>query len=207
MTATIPAHPVFPAPSTFGTLFRGQPIEHVHDAHASATWMLAQIAAAPDAYAPAVREVFDEVRAEAAHELDERKTHPVPSTPLTADLDRAKERVDLAGYIESRTGARFRRAGHELVARCVFPNHEDRTPSFRLNEAKGVFHCHGCGRGGDIVTFLMAWDGISFREAALSLLWEAGLPVPASTPAPVATGMDGGPWQPTPVRGGGRRGY
>lgn len=61
----------------------------------------------------------------------------------------------------------LRRAGKEFIGLCRF--HPDRTPSFSVNEEKGVFHCFGCGASGDVFDFIMKLDGLSFREAAESL--------------------------------------
>lgn len=197
-----PAHPVSLMP-TYGTLFCRQPLADVQEAAAAARWMLDEIAKNPEAFGPAVRAAFVEVRGEAERELSDRRARPA-AAPLLADLELAKERVDLAGYIAHRCGAQFRRCGAELLARCPFPQHPDVHPSFRVNPAKGLWKCWGCGRGGDILSFLMLWDGVTFKEAAQSLLWEAGLPVPTSPPL-AATGPGGRVW--APVRGGGRRGH
>jgi hypothetical protein len=61
----------------------------------------------------------------------------------------------------------LRRAGEEYVGRCPF--HADKTPSLHVNEAKGVFHCFGCGESGDVFDFVMKLDGVSFAEAVKSL--------------------------------------
>ncbi len=60
----------------------------------------------------------------------------------------------------------LRRSGRELVGLC--PLHQERTPSFRVNE-RGVFHCFGCGAGGDVIRFIELVEGVDFK-AALKLL-------------------------------------
>ena len=47
---------------------------------------------------------------------------------------------------------RLRRSGAQLLGRCPF--HADKTPSFSVHPAKQVFHCHGCGAGGDVFQFV-----------------------------------------------------
>jgi hypothetical protein len=57
----------------------------------------------------------------------------------------------------------LRKSGKEYVGRCPF--HEDKTPSFSVNEEKGLFHCHGCHVGGDVINFIELIEGIGFKEA------------------------------------------
>jgi DNA primase len=49
------------------------------------------------------------------------------------------------------------------MGRCCF--HEDRVPSLAVYPESQTFHCFGCGKGGDVITFLMELEGVSFREA------------------------------------------
>ena len=56
------------------------------------------------------------------------------------------------------------------------PVHEDRTPSFRPNPDSGLWYCHGCGVGGDILTFVERAEGLDFRGAFSKLASIAGLP-------------------------------
>jgi DNA primase len=66
-------------------------------------------------------------------------------------------------------GARLdlRKSGKEYTGLCPF--HADKTPSFHVNEDKGVFHCFGCGESGDVFDFIMKLDGVSFAEAKKTL--------------------------------------
>jgi hypothetical protein len=59
------------------------------------------------------------------------------------------------------------KAGKEWKGLCPF--HEDKTPSFSVNDEKGLFHCFACGVAGDVIDFLMKLDGLSFRQALASL--------------------------------------
>lgn len=59
---------------------------------------------------------------------------------------------------------KLRRSGHEWVGCCPF--HEDRTPSFTVNDAKGFAHCFGCGWHGDAADFVAAIQGCGLNQAA-----------------------------------------
>ena len=74
----------------------------------------------------------------------------------------------------------LRRQGTEYTGLCPF--HDEKTPSFTINEDKGFFHCFGCGAHGDIFGFLMRAEGLSFVEAVHRLATECGLDVPRQSP-------------------------
>ena len=61
----------------------------------------------------------------------------------------------------------LRHAGREYKRLCPF--HREKTPSFSVNEEKGVFYCFGCGAKGDVFDFIMQLDGVSFPEARARL--------------------------------------
>ncbi len=58
------------------------------------------------------------------------------------------------------------------------PFHQEKTPSFQVNEAKGLCYCFGCKNGGDIFAFLQKIEGIEFREALERLAQETGVELP-----------------------------
>ncbi|MDP5281410.1 CHC2 zinc finger domain-containing protein [Sphingomonas sp. DG1-23] len=68
------------------------------------------------------------------------------------------------------------RQGNEYVGRCPFPDHRDSTPSFSVNEAKGVFRCFGCGRAGNAVSFMQQMYGLSHSDACRELYEGGDLP-------------------------------
>ncbi len=70
----------------------------------------------------------------------------------------------------------LQRRGKTYVGLCPF--HAERTPSFGVSPDKQLFYCFGCGEGGDLFTFVMKKDGLSFQEAVVSLAERAGLTVP-----------------------------
>ena len=57
----------------------------------------------------------------------------------------------------------LRPSGHNLVALCPF--HEDHIPSFTVYQDTGKFHCYGCGKHGDIISFLRFKEGLNFKQA------------------------------------------
>jgi DNA primase len=62
------------------------------------------------------------------------------------------------------------------------PFHNEKTPSFTVNEDKGFYHCFGCGAHGDVITFEMQTHRLSFPEAVERLAAEAGLEMPVQLP-------------------------
>lgn len=72
---------------------------------------------------------------------------------------------------------RLTKAGAYWKACCPF--HNEKTPSFTVNEERQAFHCFGCGKGGDVFSFVEEIEGIEFREALKLLAERAGVEVPA----------------------------
>jgi DNA primase len=86
---------------------------------------------------------------------------------------RIKEATDLVALIESYIPLRPR--GRNLVACCPF--HAENTPSFAVNREGQYYHCFGCGRSGDVFTWLMERDGVSFPEAMEILADRVGIDI------------------------------
>jgi DNA primase len=96
------------------------------------------------------------------------------ATYSAAVLDDIRAGVDIVDFI-----GRFvnlRKAGVNWKGLCPF--HGEKTPSFMVNPKKGIFHCFGCGVGGDIFGFLMRQDRLSFPEAVRALAKTAGVALP-----------------------------
>ena len=72
------------------------------------------------------------------------------------------------------------RAGREWKACCPF--HNEKTPSFTVNDEKGFYHCFGCGAHGDAIRFLTDQRGLPFMDAVKELAAKAGMDVPAPDP-------------------------
>ena len=68
------------------------------------------------------------------------------------------------------------KAGANWKALCPF--HREKTPSFMVHEGKGIFHCFGCGESGNIFTFLMKQEGVTFPEAVERLAKRCGVELP-----------------------------
>jgi len=95
-----------------------------------------------------------------------RATRTPPATsPAHDDYADYKRTHPLERFVEELTGHAGKPCGHELVWRCMLPGHDDHTPSFYVNPAKGLYLCRGCGRGGDIIT-LMTLLGHQARMSA-----------------------------------------
>jgi len=69
--------------------------------------------------------------------------------------------------IFEREGIPLRGRGHKLMGRCPF--HDDSSPSLSIDDELGVFYCHGCHIGGDVITFIRKFKHISFKEALSDL--------------------------------------
>jgi DNA primase len=65
------------------------------------------------------------------------------------------------------------RAGASFKALCPF--HKEKTPSFHINPQRQIFHCFGCGAGGDVFKFVMQYEGVDFATAARLLAERAGI--------------------------------
>ncbi len=93
------------------------------------------------------------------------------SQPL---LDEIKARTDLADLISS-YGVQLRRSGADYKACCPF--HHEKTPSFIIHPGQGYYHCFGCGEKGDVFSFVMKQEGMSFGEAVRKLARQCGVTV------------------------------
>jgi DNA primase len=69
----------------------------------------------------------------------------------------------------------LKRAGANFVALCPF--HKEKTPSFNVNPQRQIFHCFGCHKGGDVITFVREYENISFLEAVRRLAERANIPL------------------------------
>ncbi len=93
-------------------------------------------------------------------------------------LDELRSRVTLSALI-GRT-VKVTKAGREFKACCPF--HNEKTPSFTINDEKGFYHCFGCSAHGDAIRWMTDQRGLSFMDAIKELAAEAGMDVPAPDP-------------------------
>jgi DNA primase len=93
-------------------------------------------------------------------------------------LDELRARTVLSAVIVP--SVKLLRAGREWKACCPF--HNEKTPSFTVNDEKGFYHCFGCGAHGDAIRFLTDQRGMPFMDAVKELAAKAGMDVPAPDP-------------------------
>ena len=92
---------------------------------------------------------------------------------IVEEIRKANDIVDVIGeYIQ------LKKQGRNFFGLCPF--HGEKTPSFSVTQEKQIFHCFGCGKGGNVVTFLMEMESFSFYEALQFLSDRSGIDLPAS---------------------------
>src|SRR5690348_2435398 len=80
--------------------------------------------------------------------------------------ERVRDAVDFAELVGART--ELRRAGAQRLS-GLCPFHDERTPSFGIDPVEKLYHCFGCGVGGDVFSFVMETEGLDFAGALESL--------------------------------------
>jgi DNA primase len=90
-----------------------------------------------------------------------------------------KGSVDIVSVVKEYV-PRLRKAGTRWVAPCPF--HNERTPSFGVNEVLRIYKCFGCGKGGDVISFVMEMESLSWWEAVKTLAERNGIPLPRRSP-------------------------
>lgn len=88
------------------------------------------------------------------------------------DVAAVRERAHIEEIVSSHVTLRNAGAG-TLKGLCPF--HEEKTPSFQVTPARGLFYCFGCGEGGDVITFVQKVDNLSFAEAIEMLADKVGI--------------------------------
>jgi len=90
-----------------------------------------------------------------------------------------RERVDIveviSGYVQ------LKHSGANHLGLCPF--HNEKTPSFNVNSTRQIFHCFGCGVGGNVFSFLMRIEGIAFPQAVRRLAEQVGIEIPQDEPS------------------------
>ncbi len=86
-------------------------------------------------------------------------------------IEEIKSRLDIIDVISDY--AELKKAGSNFKALCPF--HSEKTPSFTVSPQKQIFHCFGCGAGGDIFGFIMRYENVPFPEALETLAKRAGV--------------------------------
>lgn len=88
--------------------------------------------------------------------------------------DRIRERIDIISIISEHIN--LKKSGQNYKGLCPF--HSEKTPSFTVSPAKQIFHCFGCGAGGNVFHFLMRYDNLTFPQALRYLGERAGIKIP-----------------------------
>ncbi len=88
-------------------------------------------------------------------------------------IEEIRERTDIVQLIGSFLD--LKKAGRNYKALCPF--HGEKTPSFMVNPEKQIYHCFGCGKGGNVFHFLMEYEGVGFLEAVSRLAKDLGIDV------------------------------
>lgn len=92
-------------------------------------------------------------------------------------INQIRDRVDIAEIVGQHVA--LTRAGQNLKGLCPF--HQEKSPSFTVSSSRQIFHCFGCGAGGNVYTFLMRLTGAPFPEIVRDLGRKVGVDVPEST--------------------------
>jgi len=87
-----------------------------------------------------------------------------------------KSRVDIVDLVSDYLS--LKKTGQNWRGLCPF--HTEKTPSFTVSPSKQIYHCFGCGSGGDIFTFLVKYENLTFNEALKALAKRAGVALTAS---------------------------
>ena len=86
-------------------------------------------------------------------------------------IDEIKNVADIVSVIGDYV--ELKRSGSNYIGLCPF--HNEKTPSFSVSPSKGIFHCFGCGIGGDVISFIMQKEGLTYPEAIKFLADKLGI--------------------------------
>ena len=86
-------------------------------------------------------------------------------------IDQINETADIVDIVSQRVDLQKR--GKDYFGLCPF--HSEKTPSFSVAPDKGIFHCFGCGKGGNSINFLMEYEKIDFMDAVMELANQLGI--------------------------------
>lgn len=95
-------------------------------------------------------------------------------------IDDVRQRADIVEVIS--THVALKKKGQNYTGLCPF--HQEKTPSFVVSPAKQIFHCFGCGKGGNVFSFLMEQEGLNFTEAVEKLALRYGISLPQKEMSP-----------------------
>jgi DNA primase len=88
--------------------------------------------------------------------------------------DRVKQQADIVRVVGEYV--RLKKSGQNFTGLCPF--HSEKTPSFAVHPVKQIYHCFGCGAGGDVFKFVMEMDKLTFPEAVRAVAEKCGIAIP-----------------------------
>jgi DNA primase len=101
----------------------------------------------------------------------------VNASDVKEEIKKTADIVELIGqYVE------LKKRGQNHIGLCPF--HSERSPSFTVNQAKQIYHCFGCGRGGDVFSFWMDYHNLTFLQSLRDLAERYNIPLPRQTDLP-----------------------
>jgi DNA primase len=100
----------------------------------------------------------------------------IPDDKVQEVRERAAIQEVVADYVS------LKKSGANYLGLCPF--HGEKTPSFNVNPARAIFHCFGCGVGGNVISFIMKMEGLTFPEAVKFLAKRVGVTIEEHPPTP-----------------------
>src|ERR1700722_11449556 len=94
--------------------------------------------------------------------------------------DRVKQQADIVRVVGEYV--RLKKSGQNFTGLCPF--HNEKTPSFAVHPVKQIYHCFGCGAGGDVFKFVMEMDKIPFPESVRAVAEKCGIAIPRARERP-----------------------
>ncbi len=98
---------------------------------------------------------------------------------MSTPVEEIKDKIDIVDFIKGYIS--LKPAGRNFRAICPF--HKEKTPSFVVSSERQIWHCFGCGKGGDAIKFLMEYENLEFYEALSILAEKAGVELKRISPA------------------------
>ncbi len=94
-------------------------------------------------------------------------------------IEKLRESSDVVELISRHTV--LKSSGRSMMGLCPFPDHQEKSPSFSVSPEKQLYHCFGCGKSGNVFSFLRDHYGYSFPEAIEYLAKQANIPLPENS--------------------------